>query len=140
MAVDPYIYLRIVAWMIIFLRRYSSQRAKKMSPIDGNATIAITIISGPPNERPNPELHLSMYLIVRPTTVKKLMQNKPTFPIMLIILVNYCSLSTDFVPIAQGSFQNFAGGGSGKVINDNYGIYLLKAGGHSLVDPFPQFS
>jgi len=58
--IDLQIYLRIVASIIIFFRRYSSQRAIKISPIDGIAIIAITIISGAPKERPNPELPLFM--------------------------------------------------------------------------------
>jgi hypothetical protein len=78
-----------VASIIIFLRLYTSQRAKKISPIDGIAIIAITIISGTPNERPNFELPVFMYLMVRPTTVTKNMQNKPTRPIISIIFIKY---------------------------------------------------
>jgi hypothetical protein len=49
-----------MASIIIFLRLNTNQRAKKISPIDGMAIIAITIISGTPNERPNFELPVFM--------------------------------------------------------------------------------
>jgi len=78
-----------VASIIIFFRRCSSQQARKISPIDGIAIIAITIISGTPKERPDPVVPFSMKLSIRPMKVTQRMQFKPPNPIMRINLINF---------------------------------------------------